>query len=794
MIFYSLEAILLHPGKTAGTSFERWLNSGGQPDPYTADRTSLFGWDPEFGVFLQHATCKLSRELVGATVYDNFFKFVIVRDPYSRLASVYRYSQAQIQQEGCRSFRDFVLGLPERMQRPGVANGLHICSQVAYSHIDGQLAVDYVGRFEDLDSVGERVRQQLQLDHPLPHVNQSVRPIGAFGSEKCLYDPQMISVMQEVYAADFSTFAYPDQPEQRLLSLEGPPSSGKVSKVDSVPRIFVQIPSYRDPECQHTIKDLFDKAAHPKRVFVGVCWQFDPDEDADCFVVPAPLPEQVRALKFHYREARGLGWARQQAQTLYRGEEFTLQIDAHMRFSPGWDELLITMLAKCPGEKKILSHYPPSFIQPDRYQSESVPYMYPGRINDAGIPMEKSFTFGTDVAPPAPIPNFFVAGGMIFAPSTLFEEVPPDPDIYFWGEQIATAVRAWTRGWDIYSPNQNSVYHIYHESAERPLNWDDNPEWVERTRVTAARMQYLLGISDSLPEEFDTGRHLLELGSARTLKEYERSSGIDFKARRVESSLMSEVVGRLRKSGAKVSDEAAEWYRSLMLIDEINYRQDYDWIEHACRRFCDEAKMQQHRYAVLLHAARRYLDAHQQEQALAHAFEAMKISPRLSNAPSMVARVLLRQGKYQLALAYSALSEALLLDNEFRPIVFKEPHPLTIQALIWCKYQQPEQTRLLALRAREVEQRFTTELDEILETPFDPVAKEHWLFPDKKANFSLYRSKTEIAAEWVTWAKTNIARGSDLRAVEITLLDVGYAPELVQRLLQEIPSPTASAP
>ena len=29
--------------------------------------------------------------------------------------------------------------------------------------------------------------------------------------------------------------------------------------------IFVSVPSYRDPECQHTVRDLFAQAAQPAR-------------------------------------------------------------------------------------------------------------------------------------------------------------------------------------------------------------------------------------------------------------------------------------------------------------------------------------------------------------------------------------------------------------------------------------------------------------------------------------------------------------------------------------------------
>ena len=41
---------------------------------------------------------------------------------------------------------------------------------------------------------------------------------------------------------------------------------------------------------------------------------------------------QFRISKHHYTESQGLGWARHITNTLYDGEEFTLQIDSHHRF------------------------------------------------------------------------------------------------------------------------------------------------------------------------------------------------------------------------------------------------------------------------------------------------------------------------------------------------------------------------------------------------------------------------------------------------------------------------------
>lgn len=45
--------------------------------------------------------------------------------------------------------------------------------------------------------------------------------------------------------------------------------------------VFVSVVAYRDPECRWTLRELFLKASNPSRVFVGVVWQVDAEQDAD---------------------------------------------------------------------------------------------------------------------------------------------------------------------------------------------------------------------------------------------------------------------------------------------------------------------------------------------------------------------------------------------------------------------------------------------------------------------------------------------------------------------------------
>ena len=62
---------------------------------------------------------------------------------------------------------------------------------------------------------------------------------------------------------------------------QGGPAEAGLRSISAVPwteadgideRIFVQIASYRDPDCQWTLKDMFEKATNPDRVFAGVVW------------------------------------------------------------------------------------------------------------------------------------------------------------------------------------------------------------------------------------------------------------------------------------------------------------------------------------------------------------------------------------------------------------------------------------------------------------------------------------------------------------------------------------------
>jgi hypothetical protein len=337
-------------------------------------------------------------------------------------------------------------------------------------------------------------------------------------------------------------------------------------------RIFVQIASYRDRECQWTVKDLFDKAHDPDRVFVGICWQTIAGKDQDCFEVEA-RPEQVRTVHFAASDTNGVCWARQQASDLWRGEEYLLQIDSHMRFVEGWDDKMLGMLEACDSPEPVLTVYPPPYEPPhelsprDHTVVQAIKAMSPvGFISYTTRPVPP------DRPVDRPFPTASLAAGFLFGPSRIITDVPQDPLIFFNGEEPNLAIRLWTHGCDLFSPNEDVIFHYYiRKDGSRP--WNDFDHFGRMQRISAHRMRQLCEPGNVPPgEEIDLGDY--GIGTARSLAAFEEFAGVNFAGRTIASYarrfpyvLTDEVDARLaRGDEIEIAPES-----QLFIIDEHGF-------------------------------------------------------------------------------------------------------------------------------------------------------------------------------------------------------------------------------
>ena len=299
-------------------------------------------------------------------------------------------------------------------------------------------------------------------------------------------------------------------------------------------KIFVQIASYRDPELENTIKSMIENAKKPNNLRIGVCRQYHPEDGFDT-LNEFRKDKKFRILDVLYNESKGVCWARNQVQQLYGGEEYTLQIDSHMRFEKNWDDEFIKMvkqLQKKGFKKPLLTGYVSSF-NPENDPAERI--KEPWRmVFDRFIP-EGAVFFLPETIPgweqlKEPVTSRFYSAHFAFTVGQFSTEVQHDPEFYFHGEEISIAARAYTHGYDLFHPHKTLIWHEYTRKG-RTKQWDDDKEWVMRNNVSHSKNRKLFGMDGEL-SDVDFG--IYGFGTERTLKEYEIYSGLRFSRRAVQ--------------------------------------------------------------------------------------------------------------------------------------------------------------------------------------------------------------------------------------------------------------------
>ena len=300
-------------------------------------------------------------------------------------------------------------------------------------------------------------------------------------------------------------------------------------------KIFIQIASYRDPELEKTIKSAIENAKKPKNLVFGIARQYHPDDKFDT-LDEYRKDKRFRILDIFYLESNGACWARNQIQQLYQGEEYTLQIDSHMRFAPNWDDEMIKMikqLQKKGHKKPLLTGYVSSF-NPDNDPQERI--QEPWRIVfDRFIP-EGAVFFLPETIPnwqelKEPVTARFYSAHYCFTLGEFSKEVQHDPEFYFHGEEISIAARAYTHGYDLFHPHKALIWHEYTRKG-RTKQWDDDRDWVSKNNRAHLKNRKLFSMDGETynPDEFG----IYGFGTERTLRDYEKYSGLLFERRAIQ--------------------------------------------------------------------------------------------------------------------------------------------------------------------------------------------------------------------------------------------------------------------
>ncbi|ETO28190.1 hypothetical protein RFI_08941, partial [Reticulomyxa filosa] len=156
-----------------------------------------------------------------------------------------------------------------------------------------------------------------------------------------------------------------------------------------------------------------------------------------------------------------------------------------------------------------------------------------GSINRMPRNANGCYTRVRDLSKPILVP--FWGGGFAFSESKLLKEVPLDPNTpwIFHGEEFHFASRAWTHGYDFYSPPYDIMFHRYADKAKRG-RMQYNVNVAAKRDASEKRINALWGLltirTMDLQEQQKANLFELDkypLGDKRTIQQFWKFVGIN---------------------------------------------------------------------------------------------------------------------------------------------------------------------------------------------------------------------------------------------------------------------------
>lgn len=184
MISHPHKTIFIHIPKCAGQSIENaFLNDLGLTWQTRAPLLLRFNDQPAIGPKrLAHLLARdyVRHHYVSQELYDSYYKFAVVRDPWARAVSFYKYMNVNM------GFDKFVLDwLPKQFERnDGASSYWFVQPQANYVTKDGKVIVDDIFKMEALSSDFPTIQQKAGLKSDLPHTNKSVEKKGKFSMSR----------------------------------------------------------------------------------------------------------------------------------------------------------------------------------------------------------------------------------------------------------------------------------------------------------------------------------------------------------------------------------------------------------------------------------------------------------------------------------------------------------------------------------------------------------------------------------------------------------------------------------
>ena len=323
------------------------------------------------------------------------------------------------------------------------------------------------------------------------------------------------------------------------------------------PNIAVMTVSYRDIHLPDTLESLRSAALHPEKLRFVICLQdTDPgireflSKRNDCRMIEVD-PEEHISLGSAFNLLR---------EQLVPDDTFVLYTEPHMHAVRGWDEYYVRQLRSLGG-RAVISNYALIFEYNAPLPGEPAPGV---SISIRGIRKNNHLevAIGRPVEGPKPLRGCCVLGNNVFGPASFLRDCPMDPHMYMNLAETYLSLQLFTHGYDVYHTPQQYLFH-YFATDESTRDGDPVRSAARRAmqerdwKLGFPRFRRYLGIEDGTGEAPDPGPYVP--GTARSVRDFERFAGVDFRNRRLSRDAIRGVYPA--RETARLDDDVLQYYR-----------------------------------------------------------------------------------------------------------------------------------------------------------------------------------------------------------------------------------------
>ncbi|VEN73208.1 Sulfotransferase [Candidatus Desulfarcum epimagneticum] len=213
LISHTHQFIFFHVPKAGGISVREALGPYAQePERFKINRPpKRIGGAPNpvyemWDAALLHAKARDAKKELPKHVYDGFYKFAFVRNPWDWHVSMYHFIRKEknhIRHDRVKSMT-FEKYLEWAIQTPNpFPKGASKFQKDMVTDENGKIIVDFIGKYENLESDFQHVCPILNIKAELPHLNKS-----AHKDYRTYYNAKTIKMVKDGFKEDIELFDY----------------------------------------------------------------------------------------------------------------------------------------------------------------------------------------------------------------------------------------------------------------------------------------------------------------------------------------------------------------------------------------------------------------------------------------------------------------------------------------------------------------------------------------------------------------------------------------------------------